>query len=224
MTPPQLDFAQWAAVANSLAAKISKLVEQIASYEQYLPAVAWLTNPLWIEAQWSATTYRWYPNSDVPPIMGLVFDRADAAHRLFQSWIEKHGHADELDELRVTIIEGDIPGERPGYAVHISADPENSLIRATAEGIVLDELPLSLFGQLRCMYPIPGVEPLLPQFKAGYARHHEFLLAPVTRRDDGNQYVDVECGIVKTTVHFQSVEEFDAQFRQVAESFAGETQ
>ena len=72
------------------------------------------------------------------------------------------------------------------------------------------------------MFPITGSEPLLPRFKAEFAKHNEFLLAPVTRQDDGRLYVDVECGIIKRVVHFQNIAEVDERILQAAKELFGE--
>ena len=136
--------------------------------------------------------------------MGLVFENADAGKKLFRNWTERWDHMDELEEIRIAIIEGDLPDQNPGYSVHICADPENSLVRATAEGVVLKDIPVDLLGQVRRMHPVAGAAPLLLRFKEEFQKHGEFLLAPVTRRDDGQLWVDVESGIVKTVVHFRN--------------------
>ncbi|MBX7259809.1 MAG: hypothetical protein K1Y02_25870 [Candidatus Hydrogenedentes bacterium] len=216
-------------IIRNMSREYSKLADRVREYERFLPAAAWMIDPLWQQAEWSATTFRWHPTSDAPPIMGLVFDHADEARKLFQNWVEQNGNRDELEEIRVTIIEGDAivegkgPDEKPGYAVHLCPDPENSMIRATAEGIVLDELPLSLFGQVRCMFPVAGAEPLLPRFRDEFAKHQEYLLAPVTRGEDGQLYVDVECGIIKQTVHFQNLAVVDEQLLHAAKKFWEQT-
>lgn len=173
------DIPSWESFKKSVDSEVESLLSTVHVYEHLLPAVNWITHRLWDEASWSATTFCWHPTGDAPPVMGLVFDKADEARQLFRDWTRKHGNRDELEEIKITIIEGDVPGEKPGYSVHLCPDPENSLVRATGEGVVLHELPLALLGQVRRMNPIPGSTPLLPRFKEQFARHNEFLLAPV---------------------------------------------
>ena len=43
--------------------------------------------------------------------MGLVFDGAKAGQELFSTWLEAAGNEDARDEIRISIIEGDIPGQ-----------------------------------------------------------------------------------------------------------------
>jgi hypothetical protein len=170
------------------------------------PAARFVASDRWPLAAWSATTFRCHPSGQAPPVLGLVFDNRPAAEDLFLRWIEEHGNADPLDELRVSVIEGDIPGQAPGYSIHLCPDPDGLRARATAEGVALDETtPFAFVGRANRMHPLPGVPPMLPCFKEQYQQHGEYLLAPVTRRDDGQLWVDVELGIVKRKISFRTV-------------------
>src|SRR5579859_4233386 len=166
-----------------------KLLDRIREYEPYLPAAAWVANPLWPEAKWSGTCYQFDRAGEHPPVMGLVFENPEKGKELFRSWTEKNGNQDELEEIRLTVIEGEIGGAEPGYFIHICPDPENSMIRATAMGFAIEELPLSVLGQMQRMYPIGGATPMLPRFKELFRKHEEFLFAPVSPREDGRQWV-----------------------------------
>ena len=54
------------------------------------------------------------------------------------------------------------------------------------------------------MHPHLGGDPsMLPRFKQEYEKHGKYLLAPVTRHADGQLYVDVDCGVEKTILHFR---------------------
>ena len=173
----------------------------------YIKALQFVANDSWVNALWSATAFRWHPQSKAPPVMGLVFDDAVAGQRIFCDWAEEHGSADPLDEIRVAIVEGDVEGLRPGYTVHLSGDVEGILARATAEGVVVPNGQLPWMSRMNRMHPVPGSPPMLARFKEEFAMHREYMLAPVTRRGDGQLWFDVELGIVKHQVHFRHVSE-----------------
>ncbi|MGB7160470.1 MAG: hypothetical protein WBD40_20560 [Tepidisphaeraceae bacterium] len=164
-------------------------------------------NPLWHEAGWSSTTFRWHPQSEAPPIMGIVFSNGAKGRELFRTLTDQIGNDDAKEQLRVSIIEGDVPGQPTGYSAHIGPDPDTLKALGTFEDIIVDHTTLLLFGQLNRMYPIPGQPNLLARFKEEYATHGEYLLAPVTKRDDGQLGVDVELGIVKKTIHFRELKD-----------------
>jgi hypothetical protein len=49
-------------------------------------------------------------------------------------WNVAFGPVDTDEQIRVAIIEGDIPGKRPGYTVHISPDLDRVLGRPSEAG------------------------------------------------------------------------------------------
>ncbi len=197
---------------NVLAAaqtEMSAFLRVLRQHERFLPAVSWIINPLWQEARWSGTSYQFDRTDESPPVMGLTFENPEKGKELFKAWTEKYGNHDELEEIRITVIEGEIPDERPGYFIHICPDPENSMVRATAEGFAIDTTPLQLLGQLQKMNPVPGTTPMLPRFKELFEKHREFLFAPVCQRDDGRLWVELKHGIVKRSIHFRNLNAID---------------
>jgi hypothetical protein len=178
-------------------------------HQKFLPAVGWVANPLWNEARWSGTAYQFDRHADSPPVMGLCFENPEQGQQLFRSWAEKHGNCDELEEIRITLIEEESDRAQGGYFVHICPDPENSIVRATAEGIVIDGQSLAMLAQMRRMQPDPETTAMLPRFKELFRTHGEFLFAPVSPREDGRQWVNLECGIVKRSIHFESLAKID---------------
>lgn len=151
--------------------------------------------------------------------MGLKFENWQKRQELFRAWTEKNGNEDELEEIRITVIDADVRGDEPRYFIHIGADAENSMIRATAEGIVIEQIPFALFGQIQRMCPLPENAPMLPKFKELVQRHGEFLFAPVTPRDDGQFWVDLPLGIVKRAVHFRQIGDAERGLAQAIDEF-----
>jgi hypothetical protein len=189
--------------------ELEALAARILKYASKIPAAAFTTHPLWARATWSATTYQWHPTSQAPPVMGLVFDNAEPANGIFRDAERQMNHTDRFEEIRISIIEDGVEtqGSRPGYSVHISPDPEGLAAHATVEDLVVDPQIVPFLGQWNRHYPVPGAPALLPRFKDEFAKHNEFLLAPVTRRADGQLYADPKLGIIKNTIHFRRLSE-----------------
>jgi hypothetical protein len=141
--------------------------------------------------------------------MGLVFDNAEAGLEIFREAERQMNHEDRFEEIRVSIIEGPAPGEeiRPGYSIHICADPEALAAHATAAEFVVDPSIVPFLGQWNRHYPVPGMPALLPRFKKEFAKHNEFLLAPVVRRPDGKLHTEPMLGIIKSVVNFRHMAE-----------------
>lgn len=171
-----------------------------------LPSARLINAPFWEAANWCATAFQFHPTGECPPVLGIVFENAKVGREIFSEWVAEYGNQDRFEEVRVSIIEGNLPGQRPGYTVHICPDPVGLAARATAEGVVL-EPGIFLLGRVNRMNPLPESPSQLPRFKMEYERHREFLLAPVTRRSDGKLWTDVEFGLVKTSIQFRDISE-----------------
>jgi len=150
----------------------------------------------------SAVTRRVKPRREAPPVMGLVFDNALAGEAIFRNWTKCADNRDVHEELRITIVEGEFTNSRPGYIVHLCPDPQNTLAHATGSLCRANKMDF-----------LPDIPPMLERFKQEYAKHREFLLAPVTKRADGQMYFDVELGIIKRKIEFMAAEDILAELK-----------
>jgi hypothetical protein len=209
--PIESPHSQWdkiaAGVEDSIKEQLAAIGERIRLHARTMPAAAFTTHPKWAEARWSATTFRWHPTGDAPPVMGLVFENAEAGREIFREAERQMNHIDRFEEIRVSIIEGHVAGQehRPGYSVHISPDPEALAAHATAEDFVVDQKIVPFLGQWNRHYPVLGNPELLPRFKKEFARHREFLLAPVVLKQDGQIWFESQLGIIKNLIEFRQL-------------------
>jgi hypothetical protein len=194
-------------VAEAMEKEAEAFAVRVQQHVKAMPAAAFATHPLWDEANWSASTYQWHPTSDAPPIMGLVFENVEAGLEIFREAERQMHHEDQFDEIRISIIEGAVPGQenRPGYSVHLCADPDALCTHATLEEFVVDPNIVPFLGQWNRHYPIPGTPLLLPRFKQEFDTHKEFMLAPTVRRASGKLYMKPELGIIKKAIVFRKL-------------------
>ncbi len=205
-------FERFPLVAQAIADEAELLVARIRQHVKAMPAAVFATHPLWAKAKWSAMTYKFHPTSEAPPIMGLIFENVEAGLEIFREAERQMHHDDQMDEIRVSIIEGPVPGQehRRGYSVHICADPDALSARATMEDFVVDPSIVPFLGQWSRNYPVPGDPPMLAKFKEEFDKHREFMLAPTIRRNDGKLYMEPTLGIVKNTVLFRQLSDITA--------------
>lgn len=194
-------------VANVIEKEIEALQDRVKQHVETMPAAKFATHPLWAEGNWNATTFQWHPTSEAPPFMGLVFENQEAGLEIFRSVLDTMNHEDRFEEIRISIIEGAVPGQehRPGYSVHLCADPEALEAHATFDEFVVDRTIVPFLGQWNRHYPVPGQPSLLAKFKEEFERHGEFMLAPTVLKDDGNRYMVPELGIIKNLIHFRQL-------------------
>jgi len=202
----------YARLLNRGAAKKPKLgsVRRKAKRQVKTNVAMYLMSPidleLWDKARWKAVFYLW--NDKGPPLMGLAFEDAESARRIFKQWNQRFGEVDLYEELRVSIIEGDIPGKEKGYSVHIGIDLKNVLKRYENAGLhVADNDYLTTMSRIHRMNPEPN-SPYLGIFKQQYLKFKSYRLVPGTCKPDGSDLQPmIDLAIQKRTIHFRNVRE-----------------
>ena len=163
---------------------------------------------LWNAAKWRATFFSYQLGK--PPTMGLAFQNEAAARKIFEGWHERYGDNDRYEELRVSIVEGQIKGKDDGYTVHIGPDPDAVLKRFKDTGYAFDDEILICVSRLNRMYP-PSDSKNLSLFKTSYGEHKTYFLAPGVVSEDGKRLKPIfELGIFKGKIHFRNVSEISS--------------
>ena len=152
----------------------------------------------WNKAGWTATAFLHDFDGIKPPYIGLVFENSEAGRMIFKDLLERVGAADEFEELDVSIIEGEIPGELPGYSIHLSSDPSRTQARLRSQGRDLPFEEAIVVSRFHRMIPAPD-SPHLGKFKSELKAHGRYALIPVSS-DVQPQF---DCAIEKTQIHFR---------------------
>jgi hypothetical protein len=169
-----------------------------------------INEPLWHKSRWKGVMYQTSPQEGYPPRMGLIFRQEQAARNIFEEWLLNYGGVDDGNMIRVSIVEGDIPGQPTGYSVLIGSDPES----AHKEIAELTDDPSAPFSGMTRVHRMEtgGDSRNLDRFKEAVGREEEYVLFPVFCRVENpvsesqfKFFPDLE--IKKSTVHFQNVSE-----------------
>ena len=173
--------------------------------------IAYLTGPidvdLWNKAKWKGTFYIKFEGEE--PILGLAFENELVAREIFKTWHKRYGENDEYEELRISIIEGDIPGEAPGYTVYIGPDPDAAIKRFKDAGYEfdVDDDILYMVGRIHRMNPAKG-SIYLSCFKESYMKYKTYKLIPGVIDSDGKHLRPIfELRIRKGKIHFRNIDE-----------------
>jgi hypothetical protein len=159
--------------------------------------------PLWDQAKWQAIGF-WQKEKDSIPILGLTFLNGEPAIKIFEEWHSRYGDWDRYDELRVAIIEGDIPGEAPGYSVTIGVDHKSVIERYKMAGLEVAGQYFTFVSRIHRMNA-PN-SPNLKFFKESYKRAGEYLLMSAKCKPDGsNMSFVTSLAIKKRVIHFRNV-------------------
>lgn len=162
---------------------------------------------LWKRANWRATVFMMAENVNEPPILGLGFANEDPARHIFRDWRERYGPRDEFEELRVSIIEGEIPGQALGYSVHVGVDVMNVFRRYKQLGLMTDGDLLTVNSRINRMNAVNS--PMLAGFKDAYWRVKSYFLAPVLVDELGTKVLKpmLDLRIFKGEIYFRHVNE-----------------
>lgn len=137
------------------------------------------------------------------PMVGLLFQHEAAGRTVFQDLIRKIGPDDPRGLLRVAIIEGDIPGQSPGYTMHIGPYVDNTVQEATSNAGDALRIEIGLVSRTCRVSQGPGSFGL-PVFKEQFARFRRCRLIPAGARPETFS-PNSELGIWKTEVVFRRV-------------------
>jgi len=155
---------------------------------------------LWNRAQWSGVLFKVQPGT--LPVFALVFRDQDAGEEILKGWRDALGDNDRNEVIRVSVIEGNIPGKPPGYSVHIGPDQARAIESAKAKG----EGPIIMCASRQHRMERAQDSPDLAAFKQQYALvgRYELTAAVLTA---GGPLLDRAHKITKAKIAFRQVSE-----------------
>ena len=125
----------------------------------------------WNKAKWRGVGYVF--GGGVLPGIVVAVENLVPGQKLFRDLRARIGDEDTKKLLRVCFVEGDIPGEDPGYTVVIGTDVDNILSDLQSKGQNLPTIGGFLSRPLRC--PNSG---RLAAFRAEFEKFGHCLIAP----------------------------------------------
>ena len=162
-----------------------------------------ISTNLWNAAEWLGVAY--FSDLSKFPLLGLVFKDPAMGREIFRQWQKYLGARDAFEVLRVSIIEGDVPGLDSGYSVLVGANVKNLLEFQNAKGDSVDPALLVSIYRLHRMNPAADSRGLAI-FKTEHTKHRAFGLVPVTIVN-GSPTPDVSLMIEKREIQFVRVED-----------------
>lgn len=172
-----------------------------------------ITSPIdlesWDKAIWRGAAFLLDVRDEEPPCLLLPYTKEFYAKKIFKNWILMHGKEDKNDEIRISIVEGDIPGEETGYTIHISSNIDRVAKRMEEQGLELDESLIMSISRLQRANPTDGFR-MFNTFKARYQKHQKYVLMPAVL-DEKNRRIKPlnEYGILKHELIFRHVNDIN---------------
>ncbi|MGU3470853.1 toll/interleukin-1 receptor domain-containing protein [Paenibacillus sp. D51F] len=170
-----------------------------------------ITTPIdlesWDKAIWRGAAFLMDVDDEEPPCLLLPYSKEYYAKKIFKDWISIYGKEDKFDELRVAIIEGDIPGEDTGYTIHISSNIDRAAKRMEEQGFEFEESLLMSISRMQRANPTDNFK-MLNIFKTRFQKHKKYFLMPAVL-DEKNRRIKplTEYRILKQELIFRHVSE-----------------
>ena len=164
---------------------------------------------LWNKGKWCGIAVSQDYELKEPPSLCFLFDDETVAREIMQKWLLRLGDTDNYNELRISIIEGDILGKEPGYSIHINANVENIIKRSDVEGLNIPQEMFMIFGRIHRMYPAPDSKNL-EIFKASYKRFGSYFLKVGTFYGKAIKILD-DIHLHKRDIEFRNVEDIQSK-------------
>jgi hypothetical protein len=158
---------------------------------------------LWDKAGWMGTAV--LSDKKSAPYLGLLFQNRDEAIKIFEQWIENFGHRDLYEEIRIAIIEGDIPKKEHGYTVHITTNQENLITKCKQMNLSATKVLFAIISRVRRIQTEKGNRNM-SIFREEFDRFLSYKIIPIYMSEMGLEPLfDYE--IEKTEIFFRQADE-----------------
>lgn len=164
---------------------------------------------LWDAAKWRGTFFMTSEDGEdgFIPCLGLGFRNRDAADKIFSGWSERYGENDSDEELRVSIIEGDVEGEEAGYSVHINTEWEATYKKLSRKNKMAEADFMIMISRINRMNPPEGSHNLA-RFKEAVRQSKVFyLVAGILSEDKTTVEEFGKIRIRKSRIYFRHVDD-----------------
>ncbi len=120
------------------------------------------------------------------PTLLLPFVNEKYAIKIFEDWISTVGKDDKHEDIRIALVEGDVPGEAAGYYVVVGNNIDEAVKRAEASGSSIDELMILNVSRIIRANPTDNFQ-AFNYFKEAYNEYGEYVLMPAVLNERTGQ-------------------------------------
>ena len=158
---------------------------------------------LWNKARWQGVAV--LSDGKSAPYLGLLFENQEAAIKIFEQWNRDFGHKDIYEEIRISIIKGDILEEKHGYTVHITTNQENLASKCKQLNVQIDETIFAIVSRYRRI-EITKDNRNMAVFREEFERYLSYKIIPVYMHEMVLETL-LDYEIEKTEIYFRKVDD-----------------
>lgn len=171
--------------------------------DKIMYVTSFIDTALWDKATWMGIAI--LSDKKSAPYLGLLFTDRESAIKIFEQWIDRLGHIDKYEEIRISVIEGDIPKQEHGYTIHITTNQENLISKCRELGKSEEEVLFAIISRYRRM-PTEKGNRNIANFRDEFEKFLSYKIIPVIMsKTNLDPLFDYE--IEKTEILFRQVDE-----------------
>ncbi len=141
------------------------------------------------------------------PTLLLPFHNEKYAAKIFEDWIAMIGKDDQNEDIRIALVEGDVPGEAPGYYIVVGNNIDEAVKRVTSGGLSIDDLMVFNVSRIIRANPIDNFQ-AFNLFKEAYHEKGEYILMPAVVNEHTGQIKPLsQYGIHKKQLIYRHISE-----------------
>lgn len=139
------------------------------------------------------------------PTLMLPFVNEEYAVKIFEDWISVIGKDDKTEDIRIALVEGEVPDEAPGYYVVVGNNVDEVVKRAEKNGTSADELVIMNVSRIIRANPRDNFQ-LFNCFRRAYETSGEYILMPAVVNEGTGQIKPLpEYGIHKRKLIYRNI-------------------
>jgi hypothetical protein len=164
---------------------------------------------LWDKAKWNGVAYIVSYEDGLPPYLIVIFRDIKAGIEIFKQWRKVISNYDPNNELRISIVEGEVPKGPQGYYVHFSQNIHNTMKR------IMDEYQapkMDMIMTITRIHRMPTDDfKNLKMFKESFAKNGKCFVVPGEVIEDaikGRGFkFDQDYAIEKSNIEFRHIDD-----------------
>lgn len=162
----------------------------------------------WDDAKWrNGVMYLYNEQGGLPPIFTVLFENLPLGQEIFRELINKVGLEDKNERLRLSIIEGDVPNQKPGYFITIGENID-ATFKLFEDSSLDKKVEYVALSQRIHRVILKNSSENLSKFKEEYKKYGCYYIVPAKQLHDPQKgyscEVDLDYKILKRKIEFRN--------------------
>ncbi|MCM1221240.1 MAG: hypothetical protein NC548_42850 [Lachnospiraceae bacterium] len=161
----------------------------------------------WNKAVWRGAGFVSFQNPNEIPVLLLLYKNEQYATKIFKDWIADIGTVNSKEDIRVALVEGDVPGEASGHYVVIGNNLDEAVKRAEKSRLSIDEMMIINVSRNIRANPTDNFK-CYNMFKQCYMNNPIYYLMPAIIDESNGRFKLLEnLAILKHKIEYRNIKD-----------------